>query len=472
MAGNGGRSGIRSSLALTLGSAVLWGLAHIWVGRRVTGVCLMGIYLTLAAGVTTALLTAGPPLLSLAVQPIWLWTFALVAMLFAAVTVGVIIRSYQLVRPESLSGTARYLSAFAVGLLCTLVVAPMAYMARLAYVSRSVVNSVFATSPTPLPTDPWNGRERINILLIGADAAPNRPGVRTDSMTVASINTSTGETVLFGMPRNLEDVPMPPGPARDRFPFGFEGEPPYREGMLNEVFQYAEDYPEMAPRMSKGHRGPALLKRTISGITGLDVTNYAMVDMRGFIEIVDAMGGVKVTIKDPIVYGRQNEGLITKGTRKLSGEEALWYGRARTYSDDYVRMGRQKCLLNAVVKQADPVTVLSSFEKLAHAAMDAVSTDIPRELLPKLIDLSSKVKDSPIKSFQCVPPLINTGSPDYDLIKHKVAAILAEPPAPPVVAADPGDHAGSGRRGDEYLAKRSVEQSSEQGAVTLDTACH
>lgn len=210
MAGNGGRSGIGSSLALTLGSAVLWGLAHIWAGRRVTGACLMGIYLTLAAGVTTALLTAGPPLLSLIVQPAWLWSFALAAMLFAIATVAVVIRSYQLVRPESLSGTARYLSALAVGLLCAVVVAPMAYATRLAYISRSVVNSVFATSTTPIPVDPWKGRERLNILLIGADAAPNRPGIRTDSMTVASINTTTGETVLFGMPRNLENVPMPP----------------------------------------------------------------------------------------------------------------------------------------------------------------------------------------------------------------------------------------------------------------------
>ncbi|MEV6860589.1 LCP family protein [Streptosporangium subroseum] len=471
MAGNGGRSGIGSSLALTLGSAVLWGLAHIWVGRRVTGACLMGICLTLAAGVTTALLTAGPPLLSLIVQPAWLWSFALAAMLFATATVAVVIRSYQLVRPESLSGTARYLSALAVGLLCAVVVAPMAYATRLAYISRSVVNSVFATSTTPIPVDPWKGRERLNILLIGADAAPNRPGVRTDSMTVASINTTTGETVLFGLPRNLENVPMPPGPALDRFPFGFEGEPPYSEGLLNEVFQYAEDYPEMAPKLAKGHRGPALLKRTISGITGLDIANYAMVDMRGFIEIVDAMGGVKVTVKDPIVYGKQNEGLITSGTRRLSGEEALWYGRARTYSDDYVRMGRQKCLLNAVVKQADPVTVLSSFEKLAHATMNAVSTDIPQELLPKLIDLSSKVKNSQIKSFQFVPPLINTGSPDYDLIKRKVADILAEPPAPPVVAAGRGDAADGGRKGSQRHGRQSDGTASVQRAVTLDTAC-
>lgn len=425
MADNRSRLSVRSSLALTLGSAVLWGLAHLWVGRRATGAALMGVYAIIVTATTAALVTARPELLSLAVQPSWLWTFALGALLLAAVTVAVVIRSYQLVRPESLAGPARYLSAVAVGLLCALIVAPMAYAARLAYLSQSMVTSVFAESATPIPVDPWKGRERLNILLIGADAAASRPGVRTDSMTVASIDTRTGATILFSLPRNLENVPMPPGPAHDRFPYGFKGEPPYTPGMLNEVFQYAEDYPAMVPGATKGRRGPALLKRTISDFTGLDVTHYVMVDMFGFAKIIDAMGGVRLTVKDPIVYGRQNEGLIQPGTRRLSGEEALWFGRARTYSDDYVRMGRQKCLMNAVTKQADPVTVLKSFERLTDAAKNAVSTDIPQELLPNLIELSEKVKNSKIRSFQFVPPLIDTGNPDYDLIKRKVDAVLA-----------------------------------------------
>lgn len=235
------------SLALTLGSAAVWGLAHLWAGRRVTGVLLMGGYAILVTAVTVTLLQAQSELISLAVQPDWLRTFALSALLFAAATVAVVIRSYQLVRPESMPDTARYLSALAVGLLCALVIAPMAYVARLALVSQRVVTSVFAANTAPIPVDPWRGRERVNLLLIGADAAPGRPGVRTDSMTVASIDTRTGETVLFGLPRNLERVPMPAGPARDRFPYGFGGESPYTPGLLNEVFQYAEDYPDMVP---------------------------------------------------------------------------------------------------------------------------------------------------------------------------------------------------------------------------------
>ncbi len=425
MAGNRDRLGVGSSLALTLGSAVLWGLAHLWVGRRVVGAMLMAVHVAIVTTVVAALVTSETELLSLIVQLGWLWAFTLGAILYAAVTVAVVIRSYRLVRPESLSGAARYLSALAVGLLCAMVIAPMAYAARLAYLSHSVVTSVFTASATPIPVDPWKGRDRLNILLIGADAAANRIGIRTDSMTVASIDTRTGATVLFGLPRNLENVPMPPGPAHRRFPYGFGGEPPYTPGMLNEIFQYAEDYPDMVPGVPKGKRGPTLLKETISAFTGLDVSHYVMVDMFGFAKIIDAMGGVKVTIKAPIVYGRQNEGLIPPGTRKLSGEEALWFGRARTYSDDYVRMGRQKCLMNAVTKQADPVTVLKSFEQLADATANAVSTDIPQELLPNLIELSEKVKHSKIKSFQFVPPLIDTGNPDYDLIKNKVAAVLA-----------------------------------------------
>ncbi|MEU9832205.1 LCP family protein [Streptosporangium sp. NPDC048047] len=444
---------IGPSLAITLGSAVLWGLAHLWAGRRAVGVALMGTYVTLVGGVAVLLLTSRDELLALIVQPAWLWAFGLAALLFAAATVAVVVRSYQLVRPESLSGPARLLSALAVGVLCALVIAPMAYAARLAYVSQHVVTSVFAADSAPIPVDPWQGRDRINILLIGADAAANRVGVRTDSMTVASVDTHTGDTVLFGLPRNLEKVPMPPGPAHRHFPYGFGGEPPYTPGLLNEVWQYAEDHPEVVPGVPRGHRGPTLLKRTVSGITGLPVHYYAMVDMFGFADIIDAMGGVRVTVRDPIVYGRQNEGLIPAGTRRLTGEQALWYGRARTYSDDYVRMGRQKCLMNAVAKQANPVTVLRSFEKLADATMHAVSTDIPQGMLPNLIELAEKVKRSKIRTLQFVPPLINTAYPDYDLIKHKIAATLTRP-APAVVT----------HRGDSQRFRPN-------GATVLDSVC-
>ncbi|MFI7439039.1 LCP family glycopolymer transferase [Nonomuraea indica] len=417
-----------SSIALTLGSALLWGVAHLATDRRRTGLALMAAHVLVLAVVITAVTGFGPQLLALAVQPAWLTALSVALGLVALAWSLVIVRSFVLVRPAPSDTVGRALTAIVAAGLCALVLAPTAYAARMAYVSRDVVQALFTNSTPVMAQDPWNGADRINFLLLGGDSAPSRPGVRTDSMTVASVDTATGAAVLFGLPRNLQRVPLPTGPARDRFPSGFAGAGPETPGLLNEVFQYAEDHPEVVPGVRRGERGPALLKQTIGDILGLRVSYYALVDMRGFAQIIDAMGGVKVTIKEPIVYGRYREGLLAPGTRRLSGSEALWYGRSRTDSDDYVRMGRQKCLLNAVAKQADPITVINSFEQLATATKRAISTDIPQDLLPPLVDLAHKVKDARIRSLNFVPPLVNTAYPDWDLIRDKVAEALADRP--------------------------------------------
>ncbi|MFE3450901.1 LCP family protein [Nonomuraea sp. NPDC059194] len=423
MTGKGREFGTGVAVGLTIGSAMLWGLAHVATGRNRIGFALMMVYLVLVGLIVTMSTAFRGALLSLAVQPTWLVILTVSIATVAVAWSVVILRSFWLVRP---SGAGHNLNLAIAGALCVLVIAPSAYAARVAYLSHDVVTSVFsATSTTPVVAqDPWKGRSRVNILLAGADAAANRVGVRTDSMTVASIDTVTGATTLFSLPRNLQRVQFPAGPARDRFPYGFTGDGPATPGLLNEVFQYAEDYPEMVPGVKHGNRGPTLLKETISGILGIPVDYYAMVDMFGFAEMIDAMGGVRITIKEPITYGKYGEGLLPAGTRKLSGEDALWFGRSRTNSDDYVRMSRQKCLLNAVAQQADPVTLLNSFENLATATKRAISTDIPADLLPALVDLGQKVKGTHIRSLQFVPPLINTAYPDWHLIRKKVSEAL------------------------------------------------
>jgi LCP family protein required for cell wall assembly len=421
--------GLGASLALTLGSALLWGVAHLAAHRHRTGLALMAAHVFLLAFILTMATVFSTRLLSLAVQPRWITALVLALTVLAVAWTAVIIWSYLLVRPAASGIVGRALTTGLTLGLCALILAPAAYAARFAYLSRDVMDHLFAGNTGPVMSeDPWNGAQRVNFLLIGADSAPNRPGVRTDSMTVASVDTATGAATLFGLPRNLQNVPLPSGPARDRFPYGFTGSGSAHPGLLNEVFQYAEDHPEVVPGAPKGQRGSTLLKETVGGILGIPVSYYAMIDMRGFAEIIDAMGGVRVTVEEPIVYGRYREGLLPAGTRRLNGEEALWYGRSRTDSDDYVRMGRQKCLLNAVAKQADPVTVVNSFENLATATKRAISTDVPQSLLPALVELSQKVKATHIRSLSFVPPLIDTAAPDWRLIRRKVSQVLSERP--------------------------------------------
>ncbi|MCG5215750.1 LCP family glycopolymer transferase [Streptosporangium soli] len=412
MTESGGRFGLGASAALTFGSAVIWGLAHLVTGRRLTGLLLLAVEATLVGAGVVMLSGHRARLLGLAVRPGWLAGLAVGLVVLGLAWAAVIICSYRLVRPAAVT---RLLTAA----LCLLVIVPAVHAARVAYLSGDLITGMFGRAH-----DPWSGKDRVNILLLGADAATGREGIRTDSVTLASIEVRTGRAVLLGLPRNLERVPMPDGPARRRFPYGFAGDPPLTPGILNEIFQYAEDHPEMVPHTPTGKRGPKLLKDTVSGILGLPVHYYAMVDMKGFADIIDAMGGVTVKVREPIVYGSRREGLIPAGTRRLSGEAALWYGRSRTDSSDYVRMARQKCLLNAVARQAGPATLLSGFDRLARAARQAVSTDIPQSLLPGLIELSQRVRDSEIKSLQFVPPLIDPATPDYALIRRKTAESL------------------------------------------------
>ncbi|HEX2312778.1 MAG TPA: LCP family protein [Thermomonospora sp.] len=417
------------ALALTLASGLVWGVAHLWAGRRVAGALLMALFTALVAVVVVAVTAFRDSLETMAVQSEWLTRITIGLLVVGVLWAAVVIRSYTLVRPGGLTAVTRTAGATAVAVLCVLVALPLVWAAHLGQVTNDTLSNIFqaGTGGRDIDEDdPWNGRRRVNVLLLGGDAGPNRVGVRTDSMTLASVDTETGDTVLLSLPRNLENFPMPPGPARDRFPYGFTGDGPQSPGLLNEVFEYAENHPDVVPGVPKERRGPELLKGTFGGIIGQHVDYYILVDMQGFADIIDAMGGVRLTVPEDIVYGRMSEGRVKAGTRTLSGKEALWYGRSRTNSDDYVRMGRQKCLLRAVARQADPRRVLTRFDQLAAAARRAVSTDIPAELLPAFVRLSGKMRDgAKISSLQFVPPLISTGSPDFALIRSLTTRAIA-----------------------------------------------
>jgi polyisoprenyl-teichoic acid--peptidoglycan teichoic acid transferase len=434
--------GVGGALALTLVSAFVWGVAHLAARRRLTGGLLVGGFaLLLTAGIV-----AGTgyrrDLLRLAVRPDRLTAAAVAVLALGLLWMLVVIRSYQVVRPAEVRRLARNTGRASVGILCVLVAAPFVWASHATFLYRDTLTSIFPSvaggigGPPPVVNeeDPWDGRRRVNILLLGGDAAKNRSGVRTDSMTLASIDTTTGRTVLLSLPRNLEHFPMPPGPARDRFPDGFTGDGPLNPGLLNEVYEYAENHPEVVPGAAKGRRGAELLKDTIGEILDQPVDYYVLVDMFGFADIIDAMGGVTIKIEKPIPFGRDG-GVLRPGLRTLGGKDALWYGRSRNDSDDYTRMGRQKCLLRAIAQQADPQRVLTRFQRLASATKRAISTDIPQALLPALIDLSGKVKTGgQIYSLQFVPPLIKSADPDFALVRRLSAKAIADSEARPTAS--------------------------------------
>ena len=133
----------------------------------------------------------------------------------------------------------------------------------------------------------------------------------------------------------------------------------------------------------------------VEGITGLKINYWAMVNLRGFRELVDAVGGVTLNVRQPIPVGDSattSPATSQPGTRKLTGFEALWYARAREGSDDYSRMARQKCVMNAMLDQISPQTMLRNFSKIAEASSEMVSTNLPASEVDSFIDLALKAK--------------------------------------------------------------------------------
>ncbi|MEO3800732.1 LCP family protein [Nonomuraea sp. B1E8] len=444
---------------LVLG-ALAPGAAHLRAGWRKTGLVLLSCHAALLLGLLAlGLLTDN--LLGSLTEDSWLTAIIVGASVLGVGWFALIVHSFVVLRPGRLPQTGQIVTGTLAGLLAVIVVVPFGVVAQFVWTSQQTLDGIFQQPPAddgapeaaePEPENPWAGRRRVNILLLGGDADDHRVGVRTDSMNLASVDVETGNTVLFSLPRNLEDVRFRPGtPMAERFPGGFRlpADPGGgRSDLLNSVWEYADSHPEIFG--GKEHQGAQVLMDTIGYTLGVKVDWYALVNMWGFARLIDAIGGVTITVEKDVVFGRYNEGLVKAGTRKLKGADAMWYARSRTYSDDYTRMRRQRCVLGAILDQADPATVLTRFNKIALATKELIRTDIPRPMLKHLVPLALKVKNAKVSSVQFVPPLINTGYPDWDKIRDVAdKAIRDSKTTKPAVAASatpsPGQPAKAGK---------------------------
>jgi LCP family protein required for cell wall assembly len=304
---------------------------------------------------------------------------------------------------------------------------------------------------------------RVNILLLGGDAGSDRVGLRPDSMTVASVDVDSGRTVLFSLPRNLEDVPFPgSSPLHKVFPNGYGC--PDHSCMLNAVYTYAMGHKDLYPGVR--NPGAEATKEAVEGVTGLKINYYALIDLEGFQKLIDAVGGITITVNKRLPIGGQYVGAKVKsyiepGTQHMDGFHALWYARSRHADSDYARMERQKCVMDAMLNQLNPITVLTKFNQIAAAGKQIVETDVPPSEINKLIELAGKAKRKPIASVAFVPPLIYPGSPNFALIRQTVKESVAK-------ATDAGAKKAKAER--QAAAKASAQPSAANTPTASPTA--
>ncbi len=411
----------RRALSLMAMTLVAPGSAQLTAGNRRVGQIALRIWLGL---LTLALLTLAAVVVH---RELAFWIVSNASLLLvlrlgllagAVAWAALFMDAWRIGQPLSLGVGHRRAVVGVNGLLCLSVAGMMLFGAHLVGVQRDFILTMFGDGEV---SSAHAGR--YNVLLLGGDSGAGRWGLRPDSMTVASIDEDTGRTVLIALPRNMANFPFREGSVMDeQFPDGFDCEGCY----LNGVSTWAQDNLELFGK-SKNPGVDATIM-AIEGITDLNINYWAMVNLEGFKDLVDAVGGVTLNVRQPIPVGGLGSdviGYIQPGERKLNGHDTLWYARAREGSDDYSRMARQKCVMNAMLKQISPQVAVRNFEKITKASSDMISTNLPASELDRFMALALEARDQKISTLSLVPPLVNTADPDIDLIHAKVADSIA-----------------------------------------------
>lgn len=299
-------------------------------------------------------------------------------------------------------------------------------------------------APTTTTTLPPLAERRLNVLLLGGDAAPDRPGLRTDTIIVVSVDPVTGATAMLQLPRNQIELPIPPDhPAYDVWECHCYPE------LANTIYQYGLDHPELF--QGGNNSGATAVMDLVSHLYGIEIHNYALVDLLGFVSIIDALGGLTITVTARVEDeqytrpgGDEIPVLFPPGTYSMNGEETLSYARVRRGTDDYNRMGRQRCVLEALAAQANPTALIWALPGLVPAIQSSIRTDIRVPAWPDFIELAASVDTTAIVSVRFMPnapELVGTGTayvarnpegywiPIVTVIRETVAKVLSSDPA-------------------------------------------
>lgn len=435
----------RRALSLMAMTLVAPGTAQMSVGNRRVGQIAFRVYLgLLALGLLTLVRVAVDPTfaLTLATNTLLLFWLNLLLIVVAVGWAALLVDAWRLGQPLTYSMGHRRLSVVVNGVLALGVAGVLLFSAHLVAVQRGFI---IAVSGDGEATSAHHGR--YNVLLVGGDSGADRFGLRTDSMTIASIDEDTGRTVLVGLPRNMSDFPFRKGSVMaEQFPDGFDCD----GCMLNGVSTWAQDHPELF-----GDAADPGMDATISaieGITDLRINYWVMVNLEGFRGLVDAVGGVTLDVREPIAIGDAHDGNVTTmpaGKRRMSGYQTLWYARSREGSDDYSRMARQKCVMSAMLDQVSPASALKNFSKIADATSDMVQTSIPASEFDTFLELGVKAKSQKVGSVSLVPPAIVTAHPDVAKAQRMVRTAIerSEGTAKAPKARKPGSTGTSGGSG-------------------------
>lgn len=231
----------------------------------------------------------------------------------------------------------------------------------------------------------WDGENRLTAVILGLDRRPSEglALTRTDTIIIASIYPAEEQITLFHIPRD----------TYLKIPSGYKtGSADYIQAntMLMEGERMQEDY------------GPYWVGDVVACNFGIYIDRYVLLDFEAFIELVDAMGGLKITTLFPIsdstfpdMNFRYDPFYLSAGDHVLNGYDALRYARTRHQDNDLVRGDRQTEVLEAIYDQIQQPDVLAGLlaqaPDLLRSLKRHIETDIMLEDMPQLIQMALSI---------------------------------------------------------------------------------
>ncbi len=320
------------------------------------------------------------------------------------------------------------------------------------------------TTTTTLPDIPLAqqlGKSRVTILLAGGDRGQGRDTLRTDVMIVATLNLETNKAALFSVFRHLVGFPLP-SDWEDAFideayqvavrTAEHEGEePPDREtyegcncypGRINALWLETHNWINTYP--TAPDPGMEALSETLSITLGLEIDYYVLVDMAGFVDLVDALGGIDVYAWEvmDVAYSPARPGedpvsvvIPEPGYYHLNGHQALAYMRNRDVGQDAARMRRARCTIRALAAQADMDRLTLRFPQIVDALTSSTTTNMPLVYLPDLMEALASLDAEDIATAAFAEAygtevIVEAGGyiktvVDPELVQAKVRSVLA-----------------------------------------------
>ena len=423
---------------------LLPGSAQVLAGNRRLG--RLGIGATLALWVAAAVLLVSALLWRTALITLFTntWFLLLVEMILGAYIVLWIILTVdtlRLVRFVRVRGWARAgIPILAVSLLVASSAVTVT-AARYVDSARGAIGSIFgASGPSQPPSDGY-----YNILLLGGDDGKGRDSMRFDSISVVSINAETGQVARTGIPRDLAGWPFAAdSPMRKLYPDLHTGHGDANCGwgsginQLNNELTVCHHGDELYPDAKSQGSTPAIeaTRDAVEGITGLKIQYYVLMNYGGFAQLVDALGGVDITVTQKLPKGggphypgepasKWAKGWIMPGKQHMNGNTAQWYARSRETTSDFDRVKRQAQLQEAILKQVTPANLMTRFQQVAAAGKNLLQTDIPPSMLGYFTDLGTKSKKLKSPSVVLSPQAgIDQFHPDIAYIHELVDKML------------------------------------------------